>query len=838
MPKIYTFILLCLCTVATAQVINIPDPNFKAKLLAAGYGPAPSTDIGFNAAMQPIKIDVNHDGQIQLSEALAVYKLNVLVSGISSLAGIENFTNLTVLDARGNQITAFDATIFPNLKKIDIDGNALTSINVAGMAQLEGLMVSNNLLTSIDLTGLASLKGLGIYDNPISNVEVTHLSNLEFFEGGGQASNITSVDLTGLAHLNTFYWSGEQLQSVNVTGCVGLEVIDVIQTMITEFPVTHCPLLRIFRIGYNHLTAIDVSQNPVLTELSCDHNNLTSLTVNSTDPYFLLSCTNNALTELHASGTFGYIQCYNNLLTTLDLSEATFYKLKAGNNNLSTLFIKNGQDNSGDVVTEGNPLAYICADESEMMYFQAQANLGGYHVNSYCSFEPGGMVYEIHGNAVYDIDSDGCDVQDLDYPHLKYTISDGTQSGAMISNVTGDYSLVLNSGGYTITPVLEYPDYFTVSPETVAVSFPDDGTDLTQNFCITPNGNHNDLEIVVVPVSRPRPGVDTRYKIIFKNNGTEAMSGTVALSFEGDILDFVSSDTVLAASSDSMLSWDYNNLAPFETRSIAVTLNLNTPMEIPAVNLGDLLDFSATVYPVENDETPNDNTFALIQTVVGSFDPNDKTCLEGNFVSPEKIGDYVHYTIRFENTGNYPAENIVVKDRIDTSKFDVSTLIPIAASHSYTSRISEGNNVEFIFQDINLPFAEGNNEGFITFKIKTLPSLENGDTFANTAAIYFDYNFPVVTEPAVTGIQSLGTPDLDFASHFAMYPNPAGNVLNVLPSTGIQIKSLQILNMLGQQVQRMTAGESAVDVSMLSCGIYIVNIATDKGNSAARFIKL
>ena len=52
------------------------------------------------------------------------------------------------------------------------------------------------------------------------------------------------------------------------------------------------------------------------------------------------------------------------------------------------------------------------------------------------------------------------------------------------------------------------------------------------------------------------------------------------------------------------------------------------------------------------DEIPIDNIFNLTQTVVNSYDPNDKTCLQGKTVSSEVIGEYVHYLIRFENTGS------------------------------------------------------------------------------------------------------------------------------------------------------------------------------------------
>src|SRR5690606_35290187 len=153
------------------------------------------------------------------------------------------------------------------------------------------------------------------------------------------------------------------------------------------------------------------------------------------------------------------------------------------------------------------------------------------------------------------------------------------------------------------------------------------------------------------------------------------------------------------------------------------------------------------------DETPQDNTAALNQTVVNSFDPNDKTCLEGNVVTPDIIGQFVHYVIRFENTGTFAAENIVVKDIIDTAKFDVNTLVPLSGSHSFVTRITNINQLEFIFENINLPFDDTNNDGYVAFKIKTKPTLQVGDAFSNTASIYFDYNFPIVTNTATTTIQ-------------------------------------------------------------------------------------
>jgi hypothetical protein len=144
------------------------------------------------------------------------------------------------------------------------------------------------------------------------------------------------------------------------------------------------------------------------------------------------------------------------------------------------------------------------------------------------------------------------------------------------------------------------------------------------------------------------------------------------------------------------------------------------------------------------------------------------------------VGKYVHYLIRFENKGTAEAQNVVVKDMIDTSKFDVSSLVVTQGSHPFVTRITETNKVEFIFENINLPFDDATNDGYVAFKIKTKPSLVVGDSFSNTASIYFDYNFPIVTNTATTSVlQSLGTPDFEFDSYFKIYPNPVKNSLNI-----------------------------------------------------------
>ena len=380
----------------------------------------------------------------------------------------------------------------------------------------------------------------------------------------------------------------------------------------------------------------------------------------------------------------------------------------------------------------------------------------------YCSFVPGGEYFTIEGNTRIDFDSDSCDDTNPVFRNLNFTISDGTESGNFISNYSGDYNIPVQDGNYTITPTLENLDYFSVSPTSITVDFPSDTSPYIQDFCVTSNGVYNDLEVSILPLEAARSGFDTAYKLIYKNKGTSTLSGNVDLTFQDDIMVFVSASPSQDTQASGMLNWNFTDLTPFEVREITFTMGLNAPTDSPPLNDGDILTFDTSISSSETDETPEDNTFTLNQTVVNSFDPNDKKCLEGEFITLEMVGEYVHYMIRFENTGTATAVNIVVKDDIDITKFDISTLIPLHASHDYVARIkSHGTDhyIEFIFEDIDLPFDDANNDGYVAFKIKTLETLALGDSFENDAEIYFDFNFPIVTNNATTTIATLSVDD-------------------------------------------------------------------------------
>ncbi|MDI1316042.1 T9SS type A sorting domain-containing protein [Flavobacterium sp.] len=446
-------------------------------------------------------------------------------------------------------------------------------------------------------------------------------------------------------------------------------------------------------------------------------------------------------------------------------------------------------------------------------------------------------TYTLQGNVRYDSNSNGCDASDPNLPNQRITFTNGGVTGNLIANQTGFYSYYdVSAGNNTFTPVLENPSYFTVTPPSASVVLSTSNNLFVQNFCIAPNGTHNDLEVSLFPYAPARPGFDATYKILYKNKGTTVQNGAVTLNFNDNLMDFVSATPTINSQVTNVLTWNFSNLSPFESREIIVTMNINSPSETPAVNVGNVLAFSASVNGA-TDETPINNTSNLNQTVVGSYDPNDKTCAEGNNLPIADVGKYLHYVIRFENTGTANAEFVVIRDIIDTSKFEINTLTPLSGSHPFTTKITNTNKVEFIFENINLPFDDANNDGFVAFKIKTKPTLTVGTNINNTANIYFDYNLPITTNTATTTIQLLGNSDFVFNTIFSLSPVPTKDILTITTKQTVEMTSVSIYNTLGQLVQTVTNPNETIDVSGLTNGTYFIKITSDIGTASSKFVK-
>ncbi len=845
--KKYLILLLLASFSVEAQIVNIPDANFKAKLLEA----SPSNTIAQNNSLQYIKIDANDDGEIQESEALLVRNLNVSNSNISNLEGILSFTNIYYLDASYNSLSDVDFVGLNNLSFLILNNNQINSFNAFSDSGFKTLILNNNFLTSFDFSNYNNMDNVfGYVEINLNNNPLTffnfNLNSYSFYISRLNLQNtyLETISSNFITNIHKLYLNNNSLLTT-----VNLTQNGVSNTEANEIYIENNPILSSFSL-------INSDTNQISTfEIYIQNNNQLNSVNLSNSRFFRIIIENNPISSLIINGCYSYIMRINNSnLEEIDLNLTRFNQLfleLQHNYNLKKVFLKNGysynnQFNQNNDLIDINfsnlpQLLYICANEWDILNIANEISnelIPNVHVNSYCSFLPEGTFYTILGNSKFDINLNGCEVNDIDIPNLKFNITNGSISGTIISNTSGDYSIPVQAGTHTITPIIENPTYFNVSPPNVAVTFPAQTSPFMQNFCVTPNGVHQDVEVVIVPLDAAIPGFDASYKLVYKNKGNTTVSGSISLTFMDNVMDFLEASPVQSSVEPNILTWDYTNLQPFETRYIYVTFNLNSTQETPALNGGDVLNFTAIIDPISGDEMVSDNTSTLNQEVVNSFDPNDKTCLEGSVVSTALIGQYVHYVVRFENTGTFFAQNVVVKDEIDVSKFDLNSLIVLSTSHQQWTRIN-GNKVEFIFENIQLPFPPSEERhGYIAFKIKLKNNLTVGDTFSNFASIYFDYNFPIITEPATTTIEALSNPDFEFSSFVKLYPNPTNSKITVESQT-INLKSVEIFNSLGQLIQAIPNDNNqlSIDIYNLSTGTYFVKVHSDKGVGVSKFVK-
>ncbi|MCF6132831.1 T9SS type A sorting domain-containing protein [Flavobacterium wongokense] len=807
-------------------VVYIPDPNFKAKLIADG-------------------VDTDSDGEIQFAEADVPTAIDLNNLGIADMNGIQSFHALQTLNVANNQILSLNLSGLTNLVTVDCSlNNTITSINLSGLANFKVLHAEGNHLTSLDFTGLNSLEELHLNYNDFTSLDVSGVPSLKNLQC--IFNNLSSLNIGSIPNLNHLDCHGNAITTLNASGASGLQDLNCMDNGMTSLNVTGLANLNWLGCSYNPLNTLDLS-GLNLQYLTCGNNNLTSLDISGMPALNYLICWNNSISTLDFTNhpALTGVQCNNNQLTSLDFSTNPLFQFLQCDNNplLETIIIKNGNPDQNPFLNDSwanlPQLTYVCADEGEIDMVNTILAAGGntsVSVNTYCSFTPGGDYNTISATTQFDEDNNGCNINDDPIKNLRFNIFDQTTSGAAFTDASGLAQFYTQAGSFDVSPSIENPSWFTISPATINIPFANNNNNTaSQNFCIAPVGSHRDLEVVIAPLTTARPGFQALYKVVFRNKGNFRVTqlNGVEVMYDTTKMDYVSAGLATHIGSPGDLYWDILDLMPFESRSFVLTMYVHAPTEITPVNNGDILHFDAHVTPIADDENPTDNNFSLNQIAVGSFDPNEIICLEGNIVSPLEIGNYLHYAINFENTGTADAENIVVRDVIDTAQFDINSLRLLDSSALVTARIT-GNVVEFIFPNINL---HSGGHGNILLKVRSNNTLVEGDSVSKRANIYFDYNLPVETLPENTVFQSLSNPDVPVDASISIYPNPTRGNVNI--NCNNTIKSIQLYDIQGRLLQTslIDKNETSIDISNQANGVYFVKIISDKGMGVKKIVK-
>jgi hypothetical protein len=359
------------------------------------------------------------------------------------------------------------------------------------------------------------------------------------------------------------------------------------------------------------------------------------------------------------------------------------------------------------------------------------------------------------------------------------------------------------------------------------------------NFPVRVTNNYADVATILVPTRQPRPGFTYTNRIIYTNLGTQTVaSGTLSFTKDARVTITANSQTG-TVTTPTGFTYNFTNLLPFEIRTINVTMQVPT---IPTVALGNLLTNSVSITPLTGDVVPANNATSVSQIVIGSYDPNDKMEARGEQIlhSSFTANDYLTYTIRFENTGTASAINVRVNDVLD-SKLDETSIKMESASHSYVmDRI--GNNINWRFDDIELPATITNpiaSNGYIQFKIKPKPGYAIGDIIPNTAAIYFDFNPPIITNTFQTRFVTVLALDEFENGSFVFYPNPASDFVTItLKDSTNSLSIITVYDVMGKMIlQKKTIGtitSDTIDLSSVNPGIYFIEVQTENNTKVVK----
>ncbi len=100
-------------------------------------------------------------------------------------------------------------------------------------------------------------------------------------------------------------------------------------------------------------------------------------------------------------------------------------------------------------------------------------------------------------------------------------------------------------------------------------------------------------------------------------------------------------------------------------------------------------------------------------------------------------------------------------------------------------------------------------------------------------------NSNIIGLDALSITRTLST-DSFFKSNFAMYPNPADNVLNITSKNGISMETISITDLNGRVIRTQnvnTVSNAEINVSDLSAGVYFVSVQTADAKGTVKFVK-
>jgi uncharacterized repeat protein (TIGR01451 family) len=341
--------------------------------------------------------------------------------------------------------------------------------------------------------------------------------------------------------------------------------------------------------------------------------------------------------------------------------------------------------------------------------------------------------------------------------------------------------------------------------------------------------------------------INNNIQFVIKNEGIGDMSCFSQIRILVDT-QLVSIDSIQLISGDSLIIPIVGDSRTWRLEVDQHPLHLGNSSPSSTIELcGGMSNWTSGLFNAfpHDDADPSIDIFCGEAT--NSFDPNDKTGYPlgigtANNIDPNQD---LEYLIRFQNTGTDTAFTVVIRDTL-SNLFDIFSVQSEVSSHDYSFRMYGQRILEWTFSNIMLPDSninEAASHGFIKFKVKQNPNLPIGTLIENSAAIYFDFNAPIITNT------SWHTINEDFISvsvnqvleeklQIKFYPNPTTGLIYIDKKDNTEI-NIQVIDNLGRLLLVRKSNEkiTTLNIKTFVNGVYFISINNGKQTAIQKVIK-
>lgn len=359
--------------------------------------------------------------------------------------------------------------------------------------------------------------------------------------------------------------------------------------------------------------------------------------------------------------------------------------------------------------------------------------------NQGCTYNPEILVYhDLNGDGSHQVNEPGLSNWPVYIPQLNATV---------YSNSSGYVVLNLPASNFSLELMNESDNWISSNASTVSIDVP---SAMEANFGLIPSTGETFF------VAFPNDGF---WDIIHCSNGYEAgvflnntgntpLNGTLTMTCSDEFLP--EADVYLTIAPDQVAP----GFAQWNILGFPAGENGLFSFHIPGPGVDNIgvtynFIFNLILTDAEGNEIYNES-WTNTPFIACSYDPNDITATPEGIFEPHYIlpGQRLQYRVRFQNTGNYYAEDVTILDQLDTDVFDLSTFSPLYASNEMTTCLHDDGTIDFIFNDIYLPDSSSNEEGshgFVVYEVEARADLQPETVLYNQAFIFFDANPAIIT---------------------------------------------------------------------------------------------